>query len=63
MILEKQLSVIGESPLQPAREKLTAIRQCVEKIGINKLVGEIMLAIRTVPVGNLQATQEIKIFV
>jgi len=45
------------------QEKLTAIRQCVEKIDINKPAGEITLAIRTVPVSNLPATQEIRISV
>ena len=44
-------------------EKLTAIRQCVEKIGLNKPAGEITLAIRTVPMGNLGATQELRISV
>ncbi|MBW8040637.1 MAG: hypothetical protein FVQ85_11610 [Planctomycetes bacterium] len=42
------------------QEKLTAIRQCVEKIGINKPVGEITLAIRTAPIHNLPATQELR---
>jgi hypothetical protein len=45
------------------QEKLTALRQCVEKIGINKPAGEITLSIRTVPAGNLLATQEIRISV
>ena len=44
-------------------EKLTALRQCVEKICINKPVGEITLVVRTVPVGNLLATQEFRISV
>jgi DNA invertase Pin-like site-specific DNA recombinase len=44
-------------------EKLTALRQCVEKIEINKPAGKFTLVIRTVPVGNLQATQEIRISV
>ena len=44
-------------------EKLTALRQCVEKIGINKPTGEITLAIRTVPGGNLRTTQELRISV
>ena len=44
-------------------EKLTALRQCIEKMEINKPAGEVMLAIRTVPVGNLLATQEIRISV
>ena len=46
-----------------SHEKLTALRQCVEKIGINKPAGEITLAIRAVPVGNLLATQEWRISV
>ena len=46
-----------------SQEKLTALRQCVEKIGINKPAGEIMLVVRTVPVGNLRTTQEFRISV
>jgi len=42
------------------QEKLVALRQCVEKIWIDKPAGSIKLAIRSVPVGNLQATQEFK---
>ncbi len=42
------------------QEKLVALRQCIEKIGINKPAGEITLAIYLVPAGNLQATQEFK---
>ena len=45
------------------QEKLTALRQCAEKIKIDKPVGEIKLVVRTVPVGNLPATQEIKVSV
>lgn len=45
------------------QEKLVALRQCIEKIWINKPAGEIKLVIRIVPVGNLQATKEIKISV
>jgi hypothetical protein len=43
-----------------SQEKLTALRQCVEKISINKPAGEITLAIRRVPVGNLLATKDIR---
>ena len=42
------------------QEKLVALRQCIEKIWIDKPAGSIKLAIRSVPVGNLQATQEFK---
>ncbi|MFH1615103.1 MAG: recombinase family protein [Planctomycetota bacterium] len=42
------------------QEKLAALRQCIEKIRINKPAGEIKLAVRTVPGGNLSATQEFK---
>jgi hypothetical protein len=40
------------------QEKLVALRQCVEKIVIDKPNGRITLAIYLVPVGNLQATRE-----
>jgi site-specific DNA recombinase len=42
------------------QEKLVALRQCIERIWINKPSGNIKLAIRLVPVGNLQATQEVQ---
>jgi len=42
------------------QEKLVALRQCIEKIWIDKPAGEIKLAICLVPAGNLQATQEFK---
>jgi DNA invertase Pin-like site-specific DNA recombinase len=42
------------------QEKLVALRQCIERIWIDKPAGTIKLAIRLVPVGNLQATQEFK---
>jgi len=42
------------------QEKLVALRQCIEKIWVNKPAGEIKLAIRLVSAGNLQATQELK---
>jgi hypothetical protein len=46
-----------------SHEKLTVLRQCVEKIGINKPAGEITLVARTVPASNLPATQEFRISV
>ncbi len=42
------------------QEKLVALRQCIEQFWIDKPAGTIKLAIRLVPVGNLQATQEFK---
>jgi len=42
------------------QEKLVVLRQCIEKIRIDKPAGEIKMAIRIVPVGNLPATKEIK---
>ena len=42
------------------QEKLVALRQCIERFWIDKPAGTIKLAIRLVPVGNLQATQEFK---
>ena len=42
------------------QEKLVALRQCIEKIWVNKPSGEIELAICLVPAGNLQATEEFK---
>jgi len=42
------------------QEKLAAMRQCIGKIWVNKPAGEIKLAVRLVPAGNLQATQEFK---
>ena len=45
------------------QEKLVALRQCIEKIRVNKPAGEIKLAICQVPAGNLQDTIEVKIFV
>jgi hypothetical protein len=45
------------------QEKLSALRQCIEKIWVNKPEREIKLAVRWVPAENLQATQEVKITV
>ena len=42
------------------QEKLVALRHCIERIWIDKPAGTIKLAIRLVPAGNLQATQEFK---
>ena len=42
------------------QEKLVALRQCIEKISIDKPSGEIKLAIHLIPTGNLQATWELK---
>jgi hypothetical protein len=47
--------VFGEGVPQ---EKLVALRQCIEKINIDKPSGQIKLVIYLVPVGNLQATRE-----
>jgi hypothetical protein len=37
------------------QEKLVALRQCIERIWIDKPAGQITMAIRIVPAGNLQA--------
>jgi len=42
------------------QEKLAALRQCIERIFIDKPAGIIKLRIRLVPAGNLQATGELK---
>ena len=47
--------VLGEGVPQ---EKLVALRQCIEKISINKPAGQIKLAIYLVPMGNLQVSRE-----
>ena len=52
-----QFGTLGQGLPQ---EKLVALRQCIERIWIDKPAGSIKLAIRLVPVGNLQATQEFK---
>jgi len=41
-----------------AQEKLVALRQCIEKISINKPAGTVRLTVRSVPVGNLEGTVE-----
>ena len=40
------------------QEKLVALRQCIERIFIDKPAETIKLRIRVVPVGNLQVTEE-----
>ncbi len=45
------------------QEKLVALRQCIERIGINKPAGETKMAIHLVPVGNQQVYQELKVFI
>jgi len=45
------------------QEKLVVLRQCIERIFIDKPAGIIQLRIRLVPAGNLQATKEVKISV
>jgi hypothetical protein len=42
------------------QEKLVAIRQCIERILVDKPTGIIKMRIRLVPAGNLQATRELK---
>ena len=44
----------------PPQEKLVVLRQCIEKIWINKPDGEIKLAIYQVPAGKLQDIVGIK---
>lgn len=45
------------------QEKLVALRQCIEKIRINKPAGEIKLAVRVVPAGNLKVTEELTAYI
>jgi len=40
------------------QEKLVALRQCIEKVLINKPSGIVRLTVRSVPVGNLEGTVE-----
>ncbi len=40
-----------------SQEKLVALRQCIEKISIDKPNGRIALTIYLVPLGNLKATR------
>ena len=41
-----------------SQEKLVALRQCIEKVSINKPSGIVRLTVRSVPVGNLEGTVE-----
>ena len=43
------------------QEKLVALRRCIEKISINKPAGTVKLAVRSVPVGNLEGTKECQV--
>ena len=45
------------------QEKLVVLRQCIEKIWVNKPAAQIKLAIYVVPAGNLQVSQELKVSV
>ncbi|UCG58878.1 MAG: hypothetical protein JSU70_05060, partial [Phycisphaerales bacterium] len=40
------------------QEKLVALRQCIEKITVNKPAGQMKLHIHVVPMGNLPASRE-----
>ena len=43
------------------QEKLAALRQCVDRVQVDKLADEAAIAIRMIPAGNLDAAQEIRI--
>ena len=43
------------------QEKLTALRQCVTRVHINKPTGEIRLTIRTIPTGNLDGSRDLTV--
>jgi hypothetical protein len=43
------------------KEKLTALRQCIDRIHVDKPADEAVISIRMIPAGNLDATQEIRI--
>ena len=45
-----------------AQEKLVALRRCIEKISINKPAGTVKLAVRSVPVGNLEGIKQCQVF-
>ena len=45
------------------QEKLVVLRQCIEKIMIDKPAGEIKLAIFQIPAGNLQSIRECKAYI
>lgn len=42
------------------QEKLAALRQCVDRIHVNKPAAEANITIRTIPTGNLEAVQVIR---
>ncbi len=44
-----------------AQDKLAALRQCIDRIHIDKPAATATINIRTIPAGNLDATQEIRI--
>ena len=43
------------------QEKLAALRQCIDRIRVDKPADETVIAIRNIPAGNLEAAQEIRI--
>ncbi len=43
------------------QDKLAALRQCIDRIHVDKPADEALIAIRKIPAGNLDATQEIRI--
>lgn len=43
------------------QEKLTALRQCIERIHINQPAGEATITLHAVPAGNLDHTQSLKL--
>jgi len=43
------------------QEKLTALRQCIDRIHVNKPAGEATITIRTVPTRNLEAAHVVRI--
>lgn len=45
------------------QEKLATLRQCIEKININKPRNDIKIQIREVPTGNLQVIRELKTYI
>ena len=44
-----------------AQDKLAALRQCLDRIRVDKPAAEAVIAIRMIPAGNLDATQETRI--
>lgn len=43
------------------QEKLAALRQCIDRIRVDKPADEAVIAIRMIPAGNLDTTQEIRL--